>query len=35
MLAVMIFCIFSTVSFADRFIPALAFKKSLPLGSAA
>ena len=35
MLVVMMFCVFSAVSFADRFIPALAFNKSLPSGSAA
>ena len=32
---VVMFCVFSAVSFADRFIPALAFNKSLPLGLAA
>ena len=30
MLVVMMFCVFSVVSFADRFIPALAFNKLLP-----
>ena len=35
MLAVMMFCIFSAVSFADCYIPALAFNKSLPSGSGA
>ena len=33
--SVMIFCVFSAVSFADLFVPALAFYKSLPSGSAA
>ena len=34
MLVVMMFCIFSAVSFSNHFIPALAFNKSLPSGSA-
>ena len=32
-LAVTMFCVFSAVSFADRFIPALTFNKSLHSGS--
>ena len=34
-LAVMMFCVFSAVTFEDRFIPALAFNKLFPSGSAA